>query len=144
MGEYQHTIDEQLRYGITEPVDNSDESSDMFIHYMPHHLVVKQDCSTTKVHTVYVGLATTCLNQEIQFLLTHKGACPILVHQFDLFIGDVQLIHCQGRMNNSELSLASKKLVLLSTKHPSVILLIRQAHEHSKHGGVSEMKHLPC
>ena len=57
--EYQGTIDEQLRCNIIEPVDNSNESSDTFIHYMPHHAVVKQGRSTTKVRVVYDGLATS-------------------------------------------------------------------------------------
>ena len=57
--EYQNTIDEQLRYNIIEPVSNSIESSDTFIHYMPHHPVVKQGRSTTKVRVVYDGSATS-------------------------------------------------------------------------------------
>ena len=61
------------------------------------------------------------------------------MHQFDLFIDDRQLMRCQGRINSSELSFMSKKLVLQPTKHPFVTLLIRQAFEHSMHGGVSEM-----
>ena len=65
-----------------------------------------------------MSVQQSCFNWEIQFLFTHKCACPILVYQFDLFIDDEQLICCQGRMNNSELSLASKKPVLLPTKHP--------------------------
>ena len=77
--------------------------------------------------------------QEIQYLLNHKGACPILVHQFDLFIDDRQLMRCQGRISNSpELSFGSKKPALLPTKHAFVTLLIQQSHEHCKHGGVNE------
>ena len=57
--EYQGTIDEQLRYNIIKPVDNSNESSDKFIHYMPHHAVVKQGRITTKVRVIYDGSATS-------------------------------------------------------------------------------------
>ena len=57
--EYQGTIDEQLHYNIIEPVDNSNESSDTFIHYMPHHPVVKRGRSTTKVRVIYDGSATS-------------------------------------------------------------------------------------
>ena len=58
LGEYQHTIKEQLRWCIIELVDNSEESSDAFIHYIPHHSVIKQGHSTTKVRIVYDESAT--------------------------------------------------------------------------------------
>ena len=86
-----------------------------------------------------ISVQQSCFNQEIQYLLNHKGACPILVHQFDLFIDDRQLMRCQGRISNSpELSFGSKKPALLPTRHPFVTLLIQQSHEPCKHGGVNE------
>ena len=57
--EYQHTISEQLHCGIIEPALNNDQSPDGFIHYMPHHPVIKQDRSTTKIPIVYDGSATS-------------------------------------------------------------------------------------
>ena len=72
------------------------------------------------------------------YLLTHRGACPILVHQFSLYLDDDQLMRCQGRINNSELSFTSRKPALLLTKHPFVTLLIRQTHESSKHSGIND------
>ena len=56
---YQCTISEQLRCGIIEPVQDNEQSSGGFVHYMPHHPVVKQDRSTTKVCIVYDGSATS-------------------------------------------------------------------------------------
>ena len=89
--------------------------------------------------TWIISVQQSCFNQEIQYLLNHKGACPILVHHFDLFIDDRQLMRCQGRISNSpELSFGSKKLELLPMRHPFVTLLIQQSHECCKHGGVNE------
>ena len=46
--EYQCLISEQLNLGIIEPVDD-ENSNTSYVHYLPHHLVIKQDRSTTKV-----------------------------------------------------------------------------------------------
>lgn len=75
---------------------------------------------------------------EIQFLLKPTGARPLLVGQFALFIDDDQLVKCQGRIGNSQLPVVSKNPVLLPSKHPFVTLLIRRAHELTKHSGVNQ------
>jgi len=71
-----------------------------------------------------ISVQLRCFEIEIQYLLTHKGACPILIHQFSLFLDDNQLMRCQGRMSNPELSFTSRKSALLPTRHPFVTLLI--------------------
>ena len=48
---YDSIIREQLALGIVEPVDESATFSR--IHYLPHHAVVRQDKSTTKLRIVY-------------------------------------------------------------------------------------------
>ena len=40
--------------------------------------------------TEAVWIQLRCFEKEIQYLLTHKGACPILVHKFSLFLNDKQ------------------------------------------------------
>ena len=75
---------------------------------------------------------------EIQFLLKPAGAHPLLVGQFALFIDDDQLVKCRGRIGNSQLPVVSKNPVLLPSKHPFVTLLIRRAHELTKHRGVNQ------
>ena len=52
--EYQSSIKEQLSLGIIEPVvaDDSSVPRESCIHYLPHHPVVKQNRSTTKVRIV--------------------------------------------------------------------------------------------
>ena len=65
--EYQSLINDQLSRGIIEPVANEDSSmpSETCIHYMPHHPVVRQNRSTTKVRIVYDGSATSHENLSL-------------------------------------------------------------------------------
>lgn len=85
-----------------------------------------------------ISVQLRCFEKEVLYLLTHRGACPILVHQFNLYLDDDQLMRCQGRIGNSELAFTSKKPALLPTRHPFVTLLIRRAHESSKHSGIND------
>ena len=50
---YNCTIEEQLKCGIVEIVNEEDNVSSGRVHYLPHHAVVRQDKSTTKVCIVY-------------------------------------------------------------------------------------------
>ena len=58
MKSYNAIIDEQLESGIVEPVVNEEKiASSKRVHYMPHHAVVREDKSTTKVRIVFNGSA---------------------------------------------------------------------------------------
>ena len=50
--EYDRIIQEQLKRGIIEAVPSS-EAPPKTTHYLPHHAVIRQDKSTTKVRVVY-------------------------------------------------------------------------------------------
>ena len=50
---YDGVMQEQLKLGIIVPVDREAACSSPRIHYLPHHAVVRQDNSTTKVRVVY-------------------------------------------------------------------------------------------
>jgi len=76
--------------------------------------------------------------RELNSLLIPSGARPLLIDQFGLCLDKDKLLRCQGRVNNSQLSLSSKKPSLLPSKHPLVTLLVRNAHELAKHYGVSQ------
>lgn len=56
LGKYNDIIEEQLEPGIIEPVlkENVKKSSAK-VHYMPHHAVVREDKTTTKVRIVFSG-----------------------------------------------------------------------------------------
>ena len=74
------------------------------------------------------------------FYLQSKSmqAPPVQVNQFGLFIDDLSLLRCRGRISNSQLSAASKKPILLPPNHPWVTLLIQQVHQNIKHSGVAD------
>jgi len=58
--EYESMIKDQLSLGIIEPVnEDSRLSRDDCIQYLPHHPVVKQNRSTTKVQIIYDVSAST-------------------------------------------------------------------------------------
>uniref|UniRef100_A0A1X7URT2 CCHC-type domain-containing protein n=1 Tax=Amphimedon queenslandica TaxID=400682 RepID=A0A1X7URT2_AMPQE len=56
---YDDIITEQLALGIIVPVENSEECSVARIHYLPHHCVLRQDKSTTRLRIVYDASAKT-------------------------------------------------------------------------------------
>ncbi len=51
--EYHTTIQNQLRQGIVEVVEDPDSSKSGMTHYLPHHAVIRKDKTTTKVRIVY-------------------------------------------------------------------------------------------
>ena len=55
MEKYNAIIEEQRESGIIEPVlnENKREQTNSKVHYMPHHAVVREDKSTTKVRIVF-------------------------------------------------------------------------------------------
>jgi len=58
MLEYHRIIKDQLRDGIIEQIPKQDDADTLTIgpvHYMPHHPVIRQDKSTTKICIVYDG-----------------------------------------------------------------------------------------
>ncbi len=50
---YDATIKDQLNRGIVEEVDDAVQSGPGMTHYIPHHVVIRQDKSTTKLRIVY-------------------------------------------------------------------------------------------
>ena len=85
------------------------------------------------------SIQTKSFSSELLYLQSKsKAAPPVQVHQFGLFIDDLGLLRCQGRINNSPLSTASKKPILLLSNHPLVTLLIHQVHQNIKHSGTAD------
>ena len=71
--EYDSIIKDQLRQGIVEIVDQSDNDAKR-IHYLPHHAVVRRNKETTKVRVVYDASARSngpslneCLHTGLKF-----------------------------------------------------------------------------
>ena len=64
---YDNIIQEQLKPGITEPVEQGVHSGMGKVHCIPHHEVIRVDKETTKPHVVYdtsaqAGRSTPSLN----------------------------------------------------------------------------------
>ena len=72
------------------------------------------------------------------FELQGYSSTPIRVAQFGLLNNDLRQIRCQGRINNSQLTVVSKNPILLPSSHPWVVLLVRQVHQDLKHSGMSD------
>ena len=51
--EYHAVMQEQLRQGIIEKVDETQQTTGRIVHYLPHHAVIRQDKETTKLRIVY-------------------------------------------------------------------------------------------
>ena len=76
---------------------------------------------------------------EITYLSSKSKHLPLTrVSQFGLFLDDLHLLRCRGRINNSQLSTTSKNLILLLSNHPWVRLLIQHVYHEIKHSGTAD------
>ena len=76
---------------------------------------------------------------EIAYLKSKVKQIPLpLVTQFGLFIDDLDLLRCRGRINNSQVDVTSKNPLLLPPHHPWVKLLIQCIHYDIKHSGTAD------
>ena len=57
--QYDTVIKDQLEWGIVEVVDDAEPQNNL-IHYLPHHPLVREDKTTTKLRIVYDASAKTC------------------------------------------------------------------------------------
>ena len=83
LAEYDRIIQDQIKKGIVEIVSNSAVDGEK-IHYLPHHDVVRQDKTTSKMRIVYDASARSSFGQSIfDILLCFR------VHQVAL-AGDIE------------------------------------------------------
>ena len=75
--EYDRVIKDQLDKGIIERVDQSEKTQPCHqIHYLPHHCVVREDKSTTKLRIVNNALARKNGSPSIDCLHTQPPLTP--------------------------------------------------------------------
>ena len=55
-----------------------------------------------------------------------------------LSVDESGLLKCKGRINNSDLLIKQKNLILLPSKHRYVELLIKEFHHRVKHNGIND------
>ena len=104
---------------------------------------VVQELSATEVKQAeWYWIKTIQANSfedEIKFL-TKKSQLlpPPRVKQFGLYLDDVGILRCKGRLNNADLPITSKNPVLLPSKNDFVNLMIKDVHHRIKHSGVRD------
>ena len=52
-GHSKTVIQDQIKKGIVEVIEHPESSEDERTHYLPHHAVIHQDKTTTKLRIVY-------------------------------------------------------------------------------------------
>ena len=72
-------------------------------------------------------------NRSLDHLLKSKGEEPHLVRQLGLFLGQENLVRCQGRIDESRVAENAKKTILLPSKHRFTELVIVEHHESVHH-----------
>ena len=76
---------------------------------------------------------------EVKFLTKESQLLPPpRVQQFGLYLDDVGILRCKRRLNNADLRITSKNLVLLPSKNDFVNLMIKDVHHRIKHSGVRD------
>ena len=104
---------------------------------------VVQELSATEVKQAeWYWIKTIQANSfedEIKFL-TKKSQLspPPRVKQFGLYLDDVGILRCKGRLNNADLPITSKNPVLLPSKNDFVNLMIKDVHHRIKHSRVRD------
>ena len=58
--------------------------------------------------------------------------------QFDLFVGEDGVCHCEGRLGKADLPYSTRHPALLHRQHHLTTLLVRNTHERVLHNGVKE------
>eukprot|EP00731_Ephydatia_muelleri_P005954 Em0003g202a len=58
--------------------------------------------------------------------------------QLGLYLDDLGLWRCKGRLSNAELPMDAKHPILLPSKHHITILVAQDCHKHVMHGGIKE------
>ena len=100
MEKYDEMMKEQLKTGVLEPVPEKDsENKGGTVHVLPHHPVVREDKSTTKVRVVYDGSEHTKDNQvSINHCLELLGAVLLARLMVTVFEGSegivIDNVHC--------------------------------------------------
>ena len=51
--QYDNVIQDQLKKGMIQPVQDLEDTQEEKVHYLPHHAVIRQDRETTKLRVVY-------------------------------------------------------------------------------------------
>ena len=76
--------------------------------------------------------------KDVQREMKNKQKFKMRSHQLGLFEDDKEVIRCQGRLGNGELTDSAKYPILLDTCHHLITLVVWRCHERVMHGEVTE------
>ena len=88
MSKYNAIIKEQLQTGIIEPVEKEQEEIQEIskrIHYLPHHAVIREDKTTTKIRVVFYGSARS-KSEELSINDCLERGPDLIPSLFDILI----------------------------------------------------------
>ena len=112
--QYDEVIQKQRNEGIIEAAENSTEhllKKSVVTHYLPHHAVIKEDNSSTKLRVVYEGCAKTHPSKKSLNECLHPGPNMIanlvgILLRFRMnpiaFIADIQKAYLQMLLNPND------------------------------------------
>ena len=114
---------------------NHGEEGSPFIY---HNQLTGEDMNAAEVLWIR-SIQLRSFSEELTYLSSmSKHSPPARVSQFGLFLDDLHLLRCRGRINNSQLSTASKNPILFPSNHPWVKLVIQHVHQEIKHSGTAD------
>ena len=87
------------------------------------HHITTEDIKQAKIYWI----------RESQAQLTQDSKFPLWKVQLSLYVNEMQLWRCGGRMFNAELSPAAQNPILLDKKHRLTTLIVEDAHRHMMH-----------
>ena len=113
-----------------------------FIHNLRRRQPSRSGPLTSTEHSearrqLIISTQHSTYSEELAFLLKKTSKSPPLVRQLRLFLDDMNLIRCGGRIHNAPTTEASKFPYLLPNKHVVTRMIVADTHEKLHHGGVS-------
>ena len=85
-------------------------------------------------------IQASSFTEEIVFLSSRRKneVAPIRVKQFGLYLDELGLLKCGGRLHNSSMPLSTRNPILLPSNNKFVELLVRDNHTRVQHNGVKD------
>ena len=110
-----------------------------FIEVLKVRVIVSQSASkTVKEVTILMDEAESIWIKQVQRQLVEDKNFQKWKAQLQLFIDEVGIWRCGGRLANADLPYQTRHPILLPGGHYFTVLIIRRAHERVFHNGVKE------
>lgn len=84
------------------------------------------------------SIQRSSFDDEYQALINQKTRESHRYNQLNLLMDDEGLIRCQGRIEQSTVTQETKHPILMPSRHPYTVFLIKERHESVHHNGIRE------